>query len=110
MAVTRDDVSKLITNMAERFDPAKAPGVNATIQFDLSGDNGGMFWVRIAEGKATAGEGAADGASVTVRASADDYVAVANGAMGAMQAFMAGKFKVQGDMGLAMKLASLFSA
>lgn len=109
MAITKEDVAKIFTGMAERFDPAKVQGINAAIQFDLSGDNGGLFWVRVADAQATAGEGATDGAVLTVRASADDFAGVANGSINAMNAFMTGKLKIQGDMGLAMKLMPLIN-
>ena len=46
---------------------------------------------------------------MTVKASADDWFAVATGEMNAMQAFMTGKLKILGDMGLAMKLQTIFA-
>ena len=37
-----------------------------------------------------------------------DWVAIATGKLNAMNAFMTGKLKMEGDMGLAMKVQSLF--
>ena len=45
---------------------------------------------------------------MTVKASADDWHAVATGQLNAMQAFMTGKLKILGDMGLAMKMQTIF--
>lgn len=45
---------------------------------------------------------------MTIKAKADDYFAVATGQANVMQSFMSGKIKVQGDMSLAMKMASFF--
>jgi putative sterol carrier protein len=105
---TKEEVNQIFPEMANRFNPAKAEGVNATIQFNLSGDNGGLYWVKIADGKAESGEGQAENPKMTLKAAADDWFAVATGKMNAMQAFMSGKIKIEGDMGMAMKLQSLF--
>ena len=105
---TAEEVRSVFPAMVERFLPEKALGVDATILFDLSGDNGGYYWIKVAEGIAEAGEGEPEQASMTVRASADDWFAVATGQMNAMQAFMTGKLKILGDMGLAMKMQTMF--
>ncbi|MCY3573566.1 MAG: SCP2 sterol-binding domain-containing protein [Chloroflexi bacterium] len=102
-------VRATFAGMVERFAPEKAAGLSATIAFNLRGDNGGLFWIKIADGAAENGEGGVDSADMTVHASADDWFAVATGELNPMQAFMTGKLKIQGDMGLAMKMQSLFS-
>ncbi len=104
---SQQELDQLFTTMAANFDPSKAEGVNATIQFDLSGENGGLYWVRMADGKAESGAGQAQNPNMTLRAAADDWAAVVKGDLNPMQAFMSGKLKIQGDMGLAMKLQSL---
>lgn len=106
---TSQEVAGIFTAMASRFIPAKAEGVNAVIQFNLSGDNGGLFWLKIADGKCESGEGQAETPKMTLKAAADDWHAVSTGKMNAMQAFMSGKLKIEGDMGIAMKLQTMFA-
>jgi putative sterol carrier protein len=106
---TQQELVRLFTEMAENLDPAKAEGINATIQFDLSGDNGGLYWLKMANSKAETGEGRIENPSMTLKASADDWAAVVKGELNAMQAFMSGRLKIQGDMGLAMKLQMLLN-
>jgi len=109
MAVTKEEVAKIFPAMAERLDPSKAQGINSTIQFDLSGDNGGMWWLKIADSGAEIGEGAADGAKMTLKASAEDFVSMMTGGLNPMNAFMMGRIKIVGDTGLALKLMPLIN-
>jgi putative sterol carrier protein len=109
MAITREEVAGVFPLMVERFDPKKAENVNATIQFDLSGDTGGQYWLRIGDGKAESGVGQADSPRMTLKASADDFINMMNGALNPMQAFMTGKIKIIGDTNLAMKLMPLIN-
>jgi putative sterol carrier protein len=104
-----EDVKDLFPAMVERLIPEKAADLDATILFDLSGDNGGFFWIKIADGAAETGMGEVTDPAMTVKASADDWFAVATGQMNAMQAFMTGKLKILGDMGLAMKMQTIFA-
>lgn len=104
-----DEVKNIFPNMAERFLPEKADGIDATILFDLSGDNGGSYWFKISGGSIAHGEGEISDPQMTLKASADDWHAVSTGQLNAMQAFMTGKLKILGDMSLAMKLQTMFS-
>ncbi len=106
---TREEVAGVFPKMAERFDPQKTEGIDATIQFDLTGDNGGNYWLRLGKDAAQTGEGAADNPRMTLRASADDFYSMLNGTLNPMQAFMTGKIKIQGDTGLALKLMPLIN-
>lgn len=105
---TREEVENIFPEMANRFRPEKAEGLNSVIQFNLSGDNGGLFWIKIADGSCTYGAGESESAAMTMKASADDFFSIVSGTINPMQAFMSGKLKVEGDMGLAMKMQSIF--
>lgn len=48
-------------------------------------------------------------ADCTINISPSNFDALLKGSLGPMEAFMKGKMKIRGDMGLAMKLSSLFS-
>ncbi len=105
---TAEDVKNLFPAMAAGLIPGKADGIDATILFDLSGENGGLFWLKLADGAAEAGEGAVDNPTMTLKASADDWFAVSTGQVNAMQLFMTGKIKILGDMSLAMRMQTMF--
>lgn len=101
-------IAEISQMMVNGFEPDKAQGTDAIIQFSLSGDNGGEFWLHINDGEVKTNEGKHDNPSMTLKADADDWVKVSKGEINAMQAFMSGKIKIQGDMGLAMKMQSMF--
>ena len=98
----------VIEQMPQHFDSAKAGSTSATVQFDLSGDQGGQWWIKIHDGQAESGKGQAESPNLTLRADAGDYVKIALGKMDGTAAFMQGKLKITGDMGLAIKFQTFF--
>src|SRR5260370_39993285 len=106
---TFDTVSTIFENFCTVFQADKAQNDSATIQFNLSGDNGGLYWLKIANGTCESGAGTASGTpDMTLLTTGEDWLAVANGQLNPMTAFMQGKIKVQGNMGLALKLQQWF--
>ncbi|MBN1680584.1 MAG: SCP2 sterol-binding domain-containing protein [Anaerolineae bacterium] len=101
-------VQEIFDNMDEGFIPDKAIGVNAIFQFDLTGDNGGKYWIKVADQQCEVQQGEHDAPTMTLTATADDYIALSNGELNPMMAFMQGKIKVKGEMALAMKLQTMF--
>lgn len=79
-------------------------GLSATLKFDL-GDDGVVF----IDGKSTPNTVSNDDkdADCTVGLKMDDFKAMLAGDLAPTTAFMNGKLKVDGDMGVAMKLQSL---
>ncbi len=104
---SKQEIADIFSDMVAQVDSNKVGDIDATIQFDLSGDNGGLYWIKINDGQAESGEGATDSPTMTLKSTADDWFAVYNGELNAMNAFMQGKLKIQGDMGLAMKLQNI---
>ena len=107
MAVA-DDVKGIFSAMPGNFNADAAKGMDAVIQFNLSGDGGGTYHIVIKDGACTVGEGAHASPKMTMTMAASDYVDMINGKLNGQMAFMSGKLKIAGDMGLAMKMQSLF--
>jgi putative sterol carrier protein len=84
--------------------PEKIAGLNATYQFDLTGES---WTLRIANGSPSVEAGASGNANTTFVASTEDWMNIATGKLNPVTAFMQQKLKVKGDMGLAMKLQGL---
>lgn len=101
------DLTNIFANMAQNFDASKAGDLNVTILFDLSGEGGGQWHAKIADGTLTYDEGAVDSPSATLSMDADDFAAMSKGDLNPMMAFMSGKIKVDGDLNSVMKFQSV---
>jgi putative sterol carrier protein len=99
---------EVFDSMRGSFQPAKAKGVHARYQWDLSGPQGGQWWIDVNDGKYTMGKGKIENPSVTFVAKDKDWVAVSNGQLGGTWAYLTGRLKIRGDQGLARKLGEIF--
>lgn len=102
------DLASIFNGMMSRFSPEKAQGMDASVMFDLSGEDGGQWTVQIKDGKASYEKEAIDNPTATIKMSAEDYAKMTKGELNAMTAFMTGKIKVDGDLNTVMKFQSLF--
>lgn len=78
--------------------------VDAVYQFNIDGDNGGTWLVDLTKESGFVSEGGSEDADCVVSMKESDFVDMWEGKLPGPQAFMMGKLKIQGDMGLAMKL------
>src|SRR5438132_11540306 len=93
--------------MPTYFQPDKAGNTNATIQFDLSGDQAAKWYLKVADGKASAIEGQAENPNVTPLADARDAVKIFPGKLDPTAAFMSREVKAKGAMSLAIRTQSI---
>ena len=84
--------------------PELSKAVNSIYEFVITGDNGGTWTVDLSKEPGTVSPGSQGNAKCTVTASSPDFMNIVSGKMNAQMAFMSGKLKIKGDMGLAMKL------
>lgn len=94
-----DIVNEAVTMLNAKLSGADFSG---TAKFDIEGEGA----VMMDDTGARAGD---DPADVTLSADADTFQAILSGETNPTSAFMTGKLKVDGDMGLAMKLASVLA-
>ena len=98
----------LIANMTTAFDLKAADNLVATIQFRVTGQAPGNYYLHIENGKCTFHEGVANSPTATIHTPSEVWIAVSTGEMDGARAFMQGKFRVEGDLGLLMKMRELF--
>lgn len=89
-----------------RFSPEKAKGVEATVQMDITGPNGGNWTITIRDQKMTVKGGVHPSPTMGIRIADSDFVDVVNGKMSGVEALMAGKLEFNGSIGAGMKLLS----
>jgi putative sterol carrier protein len=103
------DAVKAQLNANEEF-RAAASGQNATIQQIITSDGDEThYWIEIADGTIDLGVGDADEPDATITQSYDTAVKLARSELSVVTAFMTGKVKVAGNMGLLMGLQGALS-
>ena len=97
-----------LQEMKKFFKSEAAGNLCAVYNFDISGGGGGKWTLEIKDGKCELISGTTNNPSVTISISDQDWLAIHRGTLNSQMAFMMGKLRVAGDMGLAMKLQSIF--
>ena len=106
--MTEYTVEQLIRNHERAFRPEVAEGVDAVIQYKLTGEQGGDWIITIKDGKCSVAQGVAEEPTMTLTSDALVFKVVLLGVANGMQYFMQGKIKLAGDLNLAMKLTQFF--
>ena len=103
------DAVKAQLNANEEFRLAAASQQATIQQIITSGDGETHYWIEIAEGTIDMGVGDADGPDATITQSYETAVKLAKSELSVVTAFMTGKVKVGGNMGLLMGLQGALS-
>jgi putative sterol carrier protein len=92
---------------AKLADPEKLKGIDVSVQFNITGDNGGQWYLQIKDQKAVIETGTIENPKITLTMKDENYVKLVNGELSGQKAFMTGKLKFKGDMNSGMKLQKL---
>ena len=91
-------------NASDAFRQAAA-GKHATIRQVISGDGADTpYWIKIDDGRIGLGVGEVEGEDATITQSYASAAALAKGELSPVTAFMTGKLKIAGNMGLILGL------
>ncbi|MEW5945816.1 MAG: SCP2 sterol-binding domain-containing protein [bacterium] len=105
MAVTCKEV---FDAMPKGFDPEEAGDWAATLQYNIEGEGGGNWVVKIEGGKCEVTEGSAESPTATVETDAETWCGIVEGTVEPTTAFMTGKIRIQGNMADVMKSQKVF--
>ena len=95
--------------MPDAFVPERAAGLDAVVQYRVSGEEAGDWIVTVRDGKCTVEQGIAEKPRLTLRIDSKDLKEMMLGRLNGMQLFMHGRLKLEGDFGLASRFASFLS-
>lgn len=105
MALTVDEI---FGRMNELFLPDRAAGVDAAVAYHVTGEGGGDYTSIIKDGTFTLLRELKADAAATVTISAEDWIALNEGRLDPVTAFVSGKLKIAGDQGLVQRFAKFF--
>src|SRR5271157_2915475 len=101
-------VKGVFDRMPEAFRPEKAAGVDVVFQYRISGPGGGEWFASVKEGSCEVRQGAHEKPTTTIIMSDEDFLTLIAGKLNAMQAFTAGKLKIEGDLMKSQLIEKLF--
>ncbi len=106
--MAESNVKEIMEQIPNYFNKELAKGLNSTIQFNLTGEQGGDWYMIIEEQTCAVHEGKIEKPNLTLRSDAILATKILSGEEDGMRAYMMGKLKLMGDLSLAMKLVTLF--
>ena len=101
-------VKEFFQGLPGNFDQEAAENLTAVYQFDLSGGQGGQYYLIVDKGVLSVHEGTHPEPHVTFAMSGEDCLKVLDGKLDGPGAFLSGRLRVDGDLGLAVQLKTLF--
>ncbi|WP_077328153.1 SCP2 sterol-binding domain-containing protein [Virgibacillus siamensis] len=104
-----EEVFEMI-DAAVNYDSAAMKGKEGIYQFDLEGDDGGKYQIIIEEVGAKAIKGVEKDPQVTLTIDHNNFRELVAGSLNPTAAFMGGKLKIKGNMGLAFKLQTILNS
>lgn len=96
---------KVPSNLKSRAE--KLASINAIYEFQINGDQGGTWTLDLTVPGGSVATGSSGKANCTVTMQDENFVKLVSGELNPQMAFMTGKLKVAGNMGLALKLTNI---
>lgn len=87
----------------------QASNIAAIIQFNLLGDQGSHYGLRIHNNQISTGLGYAKAPDLIITMPAEDFLAIVKGEANQLSMAMGGRIEIEGDKVLAMRVASILA-
>lgn len=101
-------LKEIFEGMVKSFKAEEAKGWKTLIQYNITGEGGGKFYIEVKDKRCSLGEGEAKNPKLTITISREDWIGIVEGRLEGPEAFMAGKMKAEGDMNDLFRMASAF--
>jgi putative sterol carrier protein len=99
---------QMLEGMTLTFDTVAAGNTEATIQFNVTGEEPGTYHLRIASGDCIFHVGAAENPTLTITTPSDVWLKIISKELDRKDALMQGLYQVNGDLSLLMRMSTLF--
>ena len=100
---------EIVTKTREVAQSTDISGVDfLAVQCNLTGDNGGVFYVEVKDGKVSVEPYEYNDRNCAITMKADNFIKLAQGKLDPVAAFTLGKLKVDGDLGKAVEFGKMF--
>ena len=97
----------IFAGMPYVFRPERAGDVRATYLFDIAGEHGGAWTVRIADGRCAVTEGPPPAYDALIRCDARTFLGLVFQTVRPGEAIVDGTLRVAGDLALAMRFSTV---
>jgi putative sterol carrier protein len=101
-----ESVREFLEGIPDRVDAERVRRLEGSYRFDIEGV---ASWRMEAEGDRVVVTESDAPADCVIRASEQTFLRIVNGEQSAMGAYMTGKVRVEGDLGLALQLRDVFA-
>jgi putative sterol carrier protein len=101
-----DEVRAFFAGLPERVPAGRLDGLTATYAFAIEG--AGTWYAIVGEAGCAVQAGSGPSPDVSIACTAADWLSIAAGELDPQLAYRTGRLQVQGEMGLAMRVRSLF--
>ncbi|MEL7429220.1 MAG: SCP2 sterol-binding domain-containing protein [Pseudomonadota bacterium] len=102
-------IDQIITGMPSRFRPENARGLDAVLQFRLTGEQAADFFATIANDQCSLNHGVHDNPTLTLKMSDETYIDMVMGRLSGQEAFFRRKLRYEGPISLAVRLHRFFA-
>jgi len=102
------ELDMIMMGMPTAFNPKAAGDLDATIQYGLTGGDGGLYFLRIKDGTCTAHRGLSENVDLYIICPTKYWLAISRGELNGKQAFIEGKYQHIGDMKITLMFFDLF--
>ncbi|WP_054636759.1 SCP2 sterol-binding domain-containing protein [Thalassobacillus sp. C254] len=102
-------VMEELENLSKKMneDPKEIEGVEKTYQFDITGEEEGVFQIQFTDGQVHYQKGKLHAPDCTLKMKDNNFLKLVQGELNPATAFMTGKLKIEGGMGNALKLQKI---
>jgi putative sterol carrier protein len=101
-------VSEFFQVLPDKFDAQAASSMNVVYQFNLSGPQGGQYYLAVKDQACSVQTGVHPAPQVTLSMTGEDCIGILTGRLDGPSTFLSGRLQIAGDLGLAIQLKTLF--